>query len=500
MKKWFPLFLCLWVGLLPAQSIFFENTIGGPSQDIGRSAIQTSDNQYAAVGYTSSFGAGNSDVWLVKVLPTGFPRWTKTFGGPGVDLGLCLRETKPDQGLIIAGYTDSYGAGGYDCYLIKTDSTGTAQWSKTYGGADWDMAYSVSLTSDGGYILTGGTYSYGAGDEDVYLIKINANGDTLWTKTFGGKKQDEGRSVKQTMDGGYIIVGTTKSFRDTVNGDAYIIRTDPNGNMLWQKSYGGTFTDDAHDIIEFADSTLYFVGGSYSYCQGSPGSNEDVITGKLASTGDSLHILNWGGSADDRAESIIELTPTRCIVLCNSKSYGYANNTFDFWAFYSDQYGDWITGNTFGDASKPSDEVGYSICRTNDNGYLMCGYSTGFNTNGIPDFFLVKVDSLLSNPPIIAGIESFSVSHINVSPIYPDPVTDQAFLDISSPDKTGPVKIRLFDGSGRDLTEELQMEQMEVNGGTKLKLRFNKAGLEPGMYFYELRIGGQSGSGRFILH
>jgi hypothetical protein len=149
-------------------------------------------------------------------------QWSKTFGGRGDDGGYSVQQTS-DGGYIIVGYTTSYGAGGYDVYLIKVDANGNMQWSKTFGGRGDDGGLSVQQTRDGGYIIVGSTESFGSGGYDVYLIKVDANGNMQWSKTFGGRGDDWGRSVQQTRDGGYIIVGWTRSF-GSGESDVYLIK------------------------------------------------------------------------------------------------------------------------------------------------------------------------------------------------------------------------------------------------------------------------------------
>jgi hypothetical protein len=187
----------------------WEKTFGGTKSDWGYSVQQTRDGGYIIVGWTESFGAGGLDVYLIKVDANGNMQWSKTFGGG--DGGSSVQQTR-DGGYIIVGWTRSFGAGLADVYLIKVDANGNMQWSKTFGCRGDDRGYSVQQTSDGGYIIVGYTESYGAGGEDVYLIKVDANGNMQWSKTFGGSGDDGGSSVQQTSDGGYIIVGWTRSF------------------------------------------------------------------------------------------------------------------------------------------------------------------------------------------------------------------------------------------------------------------------------------------------
>ena len=134
--------------------------------------------------------------------------WSKTFGGSGDEVGYSVQQTA-DGGFIIAGATSSFGAGGGDVYMIKTDGSGNEQWSKTFGGSGYEVGYSVQQTADGGFIISGATSSFGAGNYDVYLIKTDGNGNEQWSKTFGeGDNGESASSVQQTIDGGFIMAGT----------------------------------------------------------------------------------------------------------------------------------------------------------------------------------------------------------------------------------------------------------------------------------------------------
>ncbi len=177
-KSIYLLLISLALCLLPYQTaspyeplLEWEKTLGGSSSDYGYSVQQTSDGGYIICGSTSSYGVWNSDVYLIKTDNAANVQWSKTFGGSDDDYGWSVQQTS-DGGYIVCGHTLSYGAGVEDVYLVKTNSAGNAQWEKTFGGSYWDLGYSVQQTSDGGYIVCGYTYSYGTGSEDVYLIKV----------------------------------------------------------------------------------------------------------------------------------------------------------------------------------------------------------------------------------------------------------------------------------------------------------------------------------------
>jgi hypothetical protein len=206
----------------------FARTYGGTNYDFASSVQQTSDGGYIMAGYTESFGAGNNDIFLINTDANGDVQWAKTYGGTGEDRVFSVQQTS-DGGYIVAGWTRSFGAGGDDIILIKTDANGNIIWARTYGGTNDDRASSVQQTSDGGYIVAGWTRSFGSGG-DILLIKMDANGNVIWAKTFGGTDHDYAHSVQQTSDGGYIVAGLTRSF-GAGNYDFFLIKTDANGDI-----------------------------------------------------------------------------------------------------------------------------------------------------------------------------------------------------------------------------------------------------------------------------
>jgi hypothetical protein len=274
----------------------WTGTYGGEAYDLGRSVQQTQDGGYIVAGETNSFG--NSDqVYLVKTNASGDTLWTRTYGGGNWDDGYFVQQTQ-DGGYIITGFTNSFGAGLTDVYLIKTNASGDTLWTKTYGGTDEDRGDCVQQTSDGGYVIAGRTYSFGNALQ-VYLIKTNANGDTLWTKTYGGGNEDVGFSVQQTQDGGYVVAGVTDSYGNGLQ--VYLIKTNASGIPLWTRTYGGRTTDyDYGYSVQQTSDTGYIVAGYTT----SFGNGEQVYLIKTNASGDTLWTRTYGGTSDDEGRSV----------------------------------------------------------------------------------------------------------------------------------------------------------------------------------------------------
>jgi predicted secreted protein len=198
---------------------------GGTNDDLAYSLVETSDGGFALAGGTYSFGAGDCDFWLVKTDANGNMEWNQTYGGAAYDRAFTLVETS-DGGLALAGNTGSFGAGDYDFWLVKTDANGNMEWNCTYGGTNGDSAHSLVETSDGGLALAGNTGSFGAGGDDFWLVKTDANGNMEWNQTYGGAAYDNARSLVETSDGGLALAGYTQSI-STRDYDFGLVRTDP---------------------------------------------------------------------------------------------------------------------------------------------------------------------------------------------------------------------------------------------------------------------------------
>ena len=245
----------------PSGQIEWEKTFGGSGESTGNCVKQTTDGGYIVVGETTSFGTGSSDVYLVKTNATGKQEWEKTFGGKEVDYGTCVFQTD-DGGFIVAGATSSFGAGGFDIYLVKTDTAGKKEWEKTFGGKGWDNPEYVEQTEDGGYIVTGRSSSFSQGNYDVYLVKTNTKGTKEWEHTFGGNGWDTGKWVQQTGDGGYMVAGWSDSF-GTGGFAFYLVKTDATGKKLGAQTLEGDRFDEKFSV-RGTDDGGYIIAGFWA--------------------------------------------------------------------------------------------------------------------------------------------------------------------------------------------------------------------------------------------
>ena len=237
-----------------------------------KSIQQTSDGGYIACG---------SDYWVLKLDGNGDIIWQKTYSRSKNDDALCIRQTA-DGGYIVTGHTYYSSEAKYDGWILKLDSDGNVTWQKTYGVSGTESLDSIQQTTDGGYIVTGSTY-FGAGetDTDVWILKLNSNGDILWQKTYGGSLNDSASYIQQTIDGGYIVGGQTMSFGADYK-DIWILKLDNNGNILWQKTYGGGSGEGAAHIQQTADEGYLVLSVTNSFGAG----NDDLWVIKLDSNGE----------------------------------------------------------------------------------------------------------------------------------------------------------------------------------------------------------------------
>lgn len=272
-------------------NILWEKSFGFSGADVGYSVIQTSDNGYLITGeldVTSSGGQGNSksaqrhaggDFWVIKLTSTGEKEWSRYFGGSFTDTPFDVVETL-DNSYVIVGSSDSNDVdiknniGAYDFWVIKIAVDGSLIWEKNFGGTEIDEARGITTSDDGNIIIVGDTRSSDAnvsinnGAADVWIIKIDLNGNLIWEKTIGGTSFDVARSVSKTQDGGFLISGSSRSldngFSNNGQNDGLLLKIDNSGNLIWQKTIGGSETDFLYDAIELTNHKIIAVGESAS--------------------------------------------------------------------------------------------------------------------------------------------------------------------------------------------------------------------------------------------
>ena len=244
----------------------WSQTFGGNFSVWGKSIQQTSDGGYIITGLIDSSFTTNCDVYLIKTDILGNQQWSRSFGGIIDDAGNCVQQTS-DGGYIIVGKTASYGAGNYDVYLIKTDAFGAQEWYQTFGMYDESFGNSVQQTSDGGYIIAGATEYLGPINCSIYLIKTDGLGNQQWYKIFGRMDFDHGTYAQQTLDGEYIVVGSTDSLGAGCC-DVYLIKTDALGNQQWYQTFGGYNDDWGKSVQQTSDGGYIIIGVTYSFGAG----------------------------------------------------------------------------------------------------------------------------------------------------------------------------------------------------------------------------------------
>lgn len=453
----------------------WQKTLGGTLEDMASTIIQTSDGGYLTVGYSYSsdgnvtLNHGVQDYWVVKLNATGTIEWQKSLGGSDEDTPSSVVQTT-DGGYAVAGFTASTDGdvtgnhGEYDYWVVRLNSTGTILWQKTYGGTNNDMAYSIAPTSDSGFIVAGLTTSYDGdindnnGGGDVWIVKINSSGVLQWQKTLGGTASDQAKSISQTADGGYVMAGKTYSNDLDVSGnhgdyDFWVVKLDSAGTIQWQKALGGTNEDEAISIIKTTDGGYAVAGIIYS------NANNGNITGQHGEHDfwvvklNSLGTIQWqrplGGSNSDRGYSIVQTNDGGFVVAGSCQSYNG-----DVVTGNNDNGGVWLVKlNAAGVVQwqKPFGgseyEEAFSLIKTTDGGFVVAGFT--YSNDG--DVSGNHGDSdfwILKLSGENLATTDFQKNGIIV---YPNPVTD--VLQIQG--VTEPITaIKIIDLTGKTILEQ----------------------------------------------
>jgi len=256
--------------------LLWERTFGGPATDWASSAVETRDGGLALGGYTQAASGAPYDFWVIKLNAEGELLWERTFGGPATDWATAIAETR-DRGLVVVGHTESKGAGAADFWVVKLDAGGELIWDQTFGGADLDYASAVTASGDGGAVVAGLTGSAGAGGLDIRVLKLDARGEVMWDRLYGGEQDDWVRAVIETRDGGHALAGYTMS-QGAGLYDVWMLKLNADGALLTERTFGDTGNEWARAVAEMPDGGLAFAGDTLSRGAGA----SDVLILKIA--------------------------------------------------------------------------------------------------------------------------------------------------------------------------------------------------------------------------
>jgi len=468
-------------GHAQAPNILWTKIYGGSEVDMAYSIQPTSDGGFVVVGGTLSFGAGNNDIWLVKLDALGDTVWTHTYGGAGSESGKSV-EVTADGGYIVAGYVDITGGGNYRVYLMRTDENGYVLWTNTYGGSSADLGYSVKTTSDGGYIVVGETRLLGT--PDVYLVKVDSLGNPVWFRIHGGLQAEEGRCIQVTHDGGFVIAGNTAE-------DAFLLVTDANGDTVWTQTYAGPNTDCFFSVVQTNDSGYVAVGATGSITA----PDYDLYVVRTNEYGDILWTRTYGSSSHDYGFSV------------SAAHNGFIITGFYGWAplFYScelyllriDDNGDEIWSMTIPCGSECH---GQSVKVTMDGGYVVAGWTSSYMYTDI-DFVIIRTDE---DTCYIQEQGNHEAGNLLLK-ILPNPFCHHADIrwqitDDSQNTCDGRAEIRIYDASGKLVKQFAQLlftgYQASVQWDGRDDSNMVLAG---GVYFVALRVGHYTATEKLLL-
>ncbi len=489
MKPFFTLSVILLVFLfaLPIHAfIGFERWYGHPVKDeLGRSVMQTSDGGYIVAGETSE---GEDDVYLLKTDSLGDSIWAKTYGGIYLDHGFSVVQTT-DDGYIITGETTSFGEYDFNVYLIKTDQNGDTLWTKTYGDTNWDAGHSVAQTTDGGYIITGVTYDSTSNGyySDVYLIKTDSSGDTLWTRKYGSRWYDAGNSVVQTTDGGYIIAGYTRHRANNV----YLIKTDSLGNTLWENTYGNPaadMDDEGYSVAQTSDGGYIITGYSESDTN-----RMDVYLIKTNSLGNIVWERTYGGDENDEGRSVVQTSDGGYVITGITSSFVAGYN--DVLLLKTDSLGDTLWRKTYDGMGDGETEFGNSVQQTSDGGYIIAGARCRV---GDWEVYLIKTGEDGNVSIEEKGRDKLVSPRLTVSP---NPFTNKVNITYCPEKKAESIELKIYNVGGR-LVKDFSLSTGHFLLGTAVSWdgRDNKdKKVPPGIYFVKLSSNNFVSVGKIIL-
>lgn len=467
------------VSAQPLDSLW-SRTFGGGGDDHIQVVQQTPDGGFILFGYSATFGNGQQDYALMKVNAEGDSLWLRSFGGTGSSIGWAGTQAS-DGGYLIAGNSTAVGAGSSDFWLVKAGATGDSLWSRSYGGPATEYCYSIAATSDEGYALGGQTRSFGEEFGDMWLVKVNAQGDSLWSRTYGGTLREYCYQVIALTEGGFLLAGYTESFGNASVGipDIWVVRTAANGDSLWSRAYGGTGQEHCYSALRTDDGGFLIAGRTESYGAG----QYDAWLIKISANGDSLWSRTYGGALNETAYSVAPAPEGGYYLAGWTNSFG--SGLLDYWLLAVDADGDSLWSETFGG---PSHDQCYSVAPTSDGGVILGGATVSYGA-GDADFWLIKAGG--SNP---VGRELVPIPNTLSLAVSPNPFNSSCTFTFDLP-STAPTSVRVLDLLGREMAI---LKQGTLNSGTH-HVAFDARSYASGIYLVELQAGNQAARKKLVL-
>jgi len=385
-------------------------TIGGTSDDEAHSVFQTKEGDYLITGRTDSFGDKKGNFWILKLDKNGTVIWQKTIDGGGIDSASSIQETQ-DGHLIAVGNTTPTGRSDSQIWVLHLTKNGNPFWQRTYGGTAIDSAASVQETIDGGFLIAGTTSSAGAGSSDIWIFKLSHTGDMVWGITYGGTAEEEAFSLQATMDGGSIVVGRTTSYGAGAS-DIWILKLTSEGLVDWQRTYGGTKDDIGYSIQETADGGFIVAGSTQSFGSG----DLDFFVIKMSDHGKVQWQKAFGGTSTDIGYSVCRAKDGGYLIAGKSNSFGTEihegrippSELSDILILKLDAGGTVQWQKTYG--GNYSFDEARSIVPTASGGYIAAGTTNSWGASFSHEFFVLKLRSDGSIGPHFPFIKHPSVT------------------------------------------------------------------------------------------
>jgi hypothetical protein len=357
----------------------WEVAIGGESADVGLSVLALEDGGYLVAGETLSFGAGARDAYLIRVDSAGNKSWEQTYGGEMLDRAWSVVPS-PQGGFALFGQTTSSGAGGSDFYLVRVGEDGTSLWQQTYGGSLWDEGVAVATTESGGYVLAGSSGSVIR--FDIYLVETDAQGDSIWSRTIESEATSSAAAVLTAAGGGYAIGGWVVDPVMSVS-DFLLARADSQGEVIWSRSYGGTKDENCNDLLQTDVGGYLLVGWTESF----GADNKDVYIVKANAEGTVVWEVTYGGEATDGANAAVASPDGGYLVVGWTASAGAGG--IDAYMIKISNDGAKIWERTYGGAK---DDRAQAVAVTADGGYIIAGSTESIGA-GENDVYLIRTDA-----------------------------------------------------------------------------------------------------------